>query len=169
MTERDPSASAEGESADEPPRLQDTAERDALRLPLPGSEQPPSEAEPPGAVQATPGEALPPEAPPAAEPVPAPEAAPPSEPPASAESPAAPEPSGEADAEATRAPDPAPAPQAEPMPEPLPAEAFAPPPPPPSPSDVADDEDSGPPVEMLVGAAFAGGLALAILVRRLRS
>jgi hypothetical protein len=89
------------------PRLQDTVERESVRLPLP--ENPADE-------------------PPAPEPA---EAPPPTE---SAAEPAAttgPEPFG-----ATGA---------------------------------ADEADPGPPPELLVGAAFAGGLVLALLLRRLRS
>jgi hypothetical protein len=127
-----------------PPRLQDTTERDALPLPLPESDQ---------AAEGAPDKPAPIEEPaPIAEPVAAAEPEPPAE-------------------EPTPEPEPEPTPAAsgngaEPEGEPEPS----PPPFQPAPS-VAGlaQEDEGLPTEVLVGAAFLGGLALAILIRRLGS
>jgi hypothetical protein len=127
-----------------PPRLQDATERDALPLPLPGGDQPAEHA------------------PAADEPAPIDKPAPIDEPAtiAGGEEPISEEPASE--------PEPAPATSgngAEPE-----IEAGEPSPPPfqPAPS-VAGlaAEDEGLPTEVLVGAAFLGGVALAILIRRL--
>jgi hypothetical protein len=100
-------------SEGEAPRLQDTVERESIRLPLPDK---------------------PANAPPDPEPD---EAAP--------------------EAEAAAAP-PGPEPAAAPEPGPTFDSMSA-----------ADETDAGPSPELLVGAAFAGGLVLALLLRRLRS
>jgi hypothetical protein len=162
----------------QPPRLQDTTERSALPLPLPGSE-----ADPPGARQweppleargrEAPGDPAPIEppeegdagredapAPGAAEPV----GVPPAEPEAAAED-AAPEPDAPLEPDAAPEPDagqdttPAAAPQVPPY-EPAPAVA-----------DLSGDgaQAGGGRPELLLGAAFLGGLALAFLVKRIGS
>jgi hypothetical protein len=142
----------------QPPRLQDTAEREALSLPLPGDESDTSQWVPPGEEGAQ-DEPAPVEAPaPVEEPEPEPEP--------------------------VTEPDPTPLPEPTPEPEPDPEPAPEPPPaaagngatghdttlPPFEPSaSVADigSSDEGLPVEVLVGAAFVGGIALAFLIRRL--
>jgi hypothetical protein len=101
----------------EAPRLQDTVERESVRLPLPDE---PAEASP----ERDPDHAAP-----------------------------------EAEPAAGR-------PETEPAAEP----AVAPGPDPTLGSmSAADESDPGPSPELLVGAAFAGGLLLALLLRRLRS
>jgi hypothetical protein len=101
--------SPEGEA----PRLQDTVERESIRLPLP--DKPPPDREPPDAPPEAEPDWLPPE----------------------------PEAAGEP---AARGPAPI-------------SGAIS----------AADETDPGPRPELLVGAAFAGGLVLALLLRRLRS
>jgi hypothetical protein len=96
----------------EPPRLQDTTERSALPLPIPGSDEPETSWVPPEGKE---------------EPAPADESA-------SVEEPA-PSPNGSTATE----------PQYDPW----------------------QHEDPGPRPEVLIGAAFVGGLALALLIRRL--
>jgi hypothetical protein len=139
------------------PRLQDTTERAALPLPLPESGTEPVPADEPAPVD-EPTEVL--------------------EPAEVAETPPeSPEP----------LPDPAPIPEPDPVREPDPDPAPAPPPaavegngasgaetglPPfePAPSVAGIGAgDEGPPLELLVGAAFLGGLALALLIKRLGS
>ena len=142
----------------EAPRLQDTTERAALPLPLPegGAES--------------------------AEPAP--------DQPAPIEEPAA-----ETPPEDPLPPDPAPLPEPDPIREPQPDPDPAPEPPPPAagadgaaaegngaagsntglppfqpaPSVADIGASEGPPLELLVGAAFVGGLALAFLIKRLGS
>ncbi len=154
----------------EAPRLQDTTERDALPLPLPDE---PAPVEEPTAV---------------AEPAPVEEQA--------AEE-AAPEPVQEPVAEEPEPdPEPAPEPAPEPEPEPAPVEEPGPEPEPvvepPAPAADGDgasstydsglppfepapsvsglaEADQGPPLELLIGAAFVGGIALAFLIKRLGS
>ena len=112
----------------EPPRLQDTTEREALSLPLPGSDQPaPVEDPPPD-----------PEPEPVEEPTPQPEPEPVEEPPPAAGG------DGAAGHDTGLPP-------------------FEPSP---SVAGLAPSESEGPPIELFVGAAFLGGLALAILIRR---
>jgi hypothetical protein len=94
------------------PRLQDTVERESIRLPLPDN---------------------PPESPSGWEP---------------AEPPPPPPPPPDAAAEPAAGPEPPPASGS---------------------TTAGDDADPGPLPELLVGAAFAGGLVLALLLRRLRS
>lgn len=109
----------------EAPRLQDTVERESVKLPLP--DEPagaPPESDPDDAAPDWVPTAGGPEFEPAAEPAVAP------------------------------GPDPAVAPG----PEPTAGSTSA-----------ADESDPGPSPELLVGAAFAGGLLLALLLRRLRS
>jgi hypothetical protein len=115
----------------EAPRLQDTTERSALPLPLPGSEESGQAGLPTAAAD------------------PEPPADP--DPPVDAEPPADPgPPAGDASAEA---PPPPPVPPIQPDP---------------TVAGIAGEAgDSGPSPEVLIGAAFAGGLALAILLRRL--
>ncbi|HVE67794.1 MAG TPA: hypothetical protein VNB64_04360 [Solirubrobacteraceae bacterium] len=137
----------------EPPRLQDTTERSALPLPLPGQEEPQADPAPPEAVAAEAG---------------------PEEAGAADKSPAVDEPAPAEPASAGFAP-PEPAP-----PEPEPADKspaveapgasdngspsfqespFSPP--------FVDAPSEGPRPEVLIGAAFAGGLLLALIFRRL--
>jgi hypothetical protein len=131
-----------------PPRLQDTSERDALPLPLPGSDQP---------AESAPDEPAPIEEPaPIQEPV---AAAEPSEEAAAEEPPEQPAPEPEPEPAAAASGDGA-EPEGEPEPSPPPFQ------PAPSVAGLAQ-EDEGLPTEVLVGAAFLGGLALAILIRRL--
>jgi hypothetical protein len=135
----------------EPPRLQDTTERSALPLPLPGSDEPapvepPAAADPPAPTENAAADTLPvagePEA--AAEPEPEPE---PADDPAPADkSPAVEEPSHDSPNGSPGAPPP-----------------FEPP----SPALGAETAHEGPSAEVLIGAAFLGGLALALLIRRL--
>jgi hypothetical protein len=126
----------------QPPRLQDTTEREALPLPLPEESTPEPEtvSEEPAPID---------EPAPVEEPEPAPE------------------------------PQPEPAPEPEPVPEPPPAaegngaavhDAGRPPfEPAPSVAGIAGGEGEGLPAEVLVGAAFLGGIALAFLIKRLGS
>jgi hypothetical protein len=159
----------------QPPRLQDTTERDALPLPLPasGSEEGDTAvvlpAEEPAPIPETVAE----------EPAPGDEPAPVEEPepdPAPVENPAPvdpPEPEPEPEAE------PEPVEEPEPAPEPPPAaagngsgehDAGLPPfEPAPSVAGLAGGEDEGLPAEVLIGAAFLGGVALAFLIKRLGS
>jgi hypothetical protein len=139
----------------EPPRLQDTTERAALPLPLPGSQQwapPEARGEQPEDVEQPPTEPAPVEP---AEPEPAPVEPEPE--------PVEPEPE----------PEPAP-PPAEPDTEPEPA-AAAPDVPPyepaPAVAGLAGDGAGGARdhPELLIGAAFVGGLALAFLIKRFGS
>ena len=144
----------------QPPRLQDTTERDALPVPLPESESDKAD----DATVVWPSEDFAPEGETAAEqPAPVDEPAPVEEP-APADEPA---------------PEPEPEPEPEPAPEPPPAaagngsggqDAGLPPfEPAPSVAGIADDAGEGLPAEVLVGAAFLGGIALAYLIKRLGS
>ena len=149
----------------QPPRLQDTTERDALPVPLPESESDKAD----DATVVWPSEDSAPEGETAAEqPVPVDEPAPVEEP-APADEPAPEEPE----------PEPEPVEEPEPAPEPPPAaagngsggqDAGLPPfEPAPSVAGIADDAGEGLPAEVLVGAAFLGGVALAFLIKRLGS
>jgi hypothetical protein len=132
----------------EPPRLQDTTERSALPLPLPGGDEPapaetPAAADPPAPTENSAADTLPvagePEPEPESEPEPDEEAAP-ADKSAAVEEPSHGSPNGSA----------------------------APPPyEPPSPALGAATAHEGPSPEVLIGAAFLGGLALALLIRRL--
>ena len=145
----------------EPPRLQDTTERAALPLPVPGSEEaaPGTEPPPPEAVAA---EAGPEEA--GADTGGADKAP-------SVEEPSAPDP-GPAATEFTppvaASPDPAPADKSPAVEEPATSSNGSPsfqesPFPPP----YGDEPSEGPRPEVLIGAAFAGGLLLALIFRRI--
>jgi hypothetical protein len=141
----------------QPPRLQDTSEREALAVPLPAPE-----------ASATEPETV------AEEPAPVDEPAP-VEDPGPVEDP---EPEPTPVEEPAPEPEPVEEPEPEPDPEPPPAaavngagepDAGLPPfEPAPSVAGIAD-EGEGLPTEVLVGAAFLGGLALAILIKRLGS
>jgi hypothetical protein len=135
----------------EPPRLQDTTERSALPLPLPGSDEPapaepeaPAAADPPAPTESSAADTLPVAGEPD-EPEPAEEPAP--------------------------AEDPAPADKSAAVEEPShgSSNGSAAPPPyePPAPALGAATAHEGPSPEVLIGAAFLGGLALALLIRRL--
>jgi hypothetical protein len=137
----------------QPPRLQDTTEREALPVPLPASGS--EEGDDATLVdEPAPVEEPEPEPAPVEEPVPE-----------------EPEPDPE--------PEPEPEPVEEPAPEPPPAaagngsagqDAGLPPfEPAPSVAGLAGDEGEGLPAEVLVGAAFLGGVALAFLIKRLGS
>jgi hypothetical protein len=115
---------------DEAPRLQDTTERSALPLPLPG-ETPAEEPAPPETVAAEAGPEKADKSPVVDEP-PAPEDKSPS--------------------------------VEEPPPSPNGAPSFAESPFPPP---FGPEADAGPRPEVLIGAAFAGGLLLALIFRRL--
>jgi hypothetical protein len=148
----------------QPPRLQDTTEREALPVPLPASGSDKAD----DATVVWPREDSAPEPEPAA-PVDEPAAVEDPEPePAPMPEPVPEEP----------APEPDPEPVEEPEPEPPPAaagngsegrDAGLPPfEPAPSVAGIADDQ-GGLPAEVLVGAAFLGGVALAFLIKRLGS
>jgi hypothetical protein len=151
----------------QPPRLQDTSEREALSLPLPGDEGDTSQWVPPGeeGAQDQPAGS-------ADEPAPVEGAEP-----ATAEAPVPVE-EPEPEPEPVTEPEPAPEPEPEPDPEPPPAatgngagghDAGLPPfEPAPSVADIGGS-DEGLPVEVLVGAAFLGGIALAFFIKRLGS
>jgi hypothetical protein len=154
----------------QPPRLQDTTEREALPVPLPESDKADD------ATVVRPREDFAPEGETAAEqPAPVDEPAPVEEPaPADEPVPEEPEPVEEPEPEPVEEPEPKP----EPAPEPPPAAAGngsggqdAGPPfePAPSVAGIADDAGEGLPAEVLVGAAFLGGIALAYLIKRLGS
>jgi hypothetical protein len=166
-----PTGVSEQPDEQQPPRLQDTSERDALSLPLPGGEGEGDTSQwvPPGeSAEAVAEEPAPVEAPaPVEEPTPEPEPVTEPEPPTP---PPAPVPDPE--------PDPEPAPDPEPVPEPPPAATgngagghdTGLPPFEPAPSVAGIGASSeGPPVELLVGAAFLGGIALAFFIKRLGS
>ena len=149
----------------QPPRLQDTSERDALPVPLPESESDKAG----DATVVRPRQDFAPEGETTAEqPAPVDEPAPVEEP-APAEEPAPEE------------PEPVEAPEPEPVEEPEPPPAAAgngsggedaglPPfEPAPSVAGIADDAGEGLPAEVLIGAAFLGGIALAFLIKRLGS
>jgi hypothetical protein len=149
----------------QPPRLQDTTERDALPLPLPESG---SEEGDTAVVW------------PADEPAPIPETV--AEEPAPGDEPAPveePEPEPAPVEEPEPEPEPEPVEEPEPTPEPPPAvagngsgehDAGLPPfEPAPSVAGIAHDEGEGLPAEVLIGAAFLGGVALAFLIKRLGS
>jgi hypothetical protein len=127
----------------EPPRLQDTTERSALPLPLPGSEEPaaaeagreaPAPADKSPAVEQSPADKSPAVESPADE-------SPAGDPPADG-SPSAGEPAGSSNGSASFDESPFPPP-------------FGP------------EPSEGPRPEVLIGAAFAGGLLLALIFRRL--
>ncbi len=122
------------------PRLQDTTERSALPLPLPEGEA--AQAEPPPAAEPAPPADVPPaeEAAPAEEVAPADKSAAVEQPASADESPAV----------------------EEPVASPNGAQAATPPP-----FDPYAEPSEGPRPEMLIGAAFVGGLALAFLIKRL--
>lgn len=131
----------------QPPRLQDTSEREALPLPLPDSADEPAPVDDPAPVdEPAPVEEPEPESPPVAEP-------------------------------ASEEPEPAPEPEPEPEPSPAAVENGAGGPdaglppfqPAPSVAGIAGGEEEGLPAEVLVGAAFLGGIALAFLIKRLGS
>jgi len=141
----------------QPPRLQDTSEREALPVPLPESESDKAG----DATVVWPREDSAPKGETAAEqPAPVDEPAPVVEP-------------------APEEPEPVEEPEPEPAPEPPPAaagngsggeDAGLPPfEPAPSVAGIADDAGEGLPAEVLVGAAFLGGIALAFLIKRLGS
>ena len=149
----------------QPPRLQDTTEREALPVPLPASGSDKAD----DATVVRPIEDSAPESETAAEqPAPADEPAPVEEP-APADEPAPEDPE----------PDPEPVEEPEPAPEPPPAAAgngsggqetgLPPFEPAPSVAGIAGGEGEGLPAEVLVGAAFLGGVALAFLIKRLGS
>ena len=147
----------------QPPRLQDTTEREALPVPVPASES--EEGDDPTVAWAPEDSA--------------------SEPETVAEQPAPVEEPAPVDEPAPEEPDPEPEPVEEPEPEPEPApepppaaagngstgqDAGLPPfEPAPSVAGIADDEGEGLPAEALIGAAFLGGVALAFLIKRLGS
>ena len=160
----------------QPPRLQDTTEREALPVPLPASGSDKAD----DATVVRPREDSAPEGETAAEqPAPVDEPAPVEEP-APADEPAPEEPEPEPEPEPVEEPEPEPVedPEPEPAPEPPPAaagngsegrDAGLPPfEPAPSVAGIADDQ-GGLPAEVLVGAAFLGGVALAFLIKRLGS
>jgi hypothetical protein len=124
----------------EPPRLQDTTERFALPLPLPGQDEPGAPAAQSGEEDKSPAveePAAPPEpAPEPTEPDPDPDPAP------ADKSPAVEEPAGSSNG--------SPSFQDSPFPPPY-----------------GDEPSEGPRPEVLIGAAFAGGLLLALIFRRL--
>jgi hypothetical protein len=120
----------------EPPRLQDTTERSALPLPLPGSEEPAAEE---AGQEPAPADKSPAVDSPAVE-SPADES-PAGDPPADG-SPSAGEPAGSSNGSASFDESPFPPP-------------FGP------------EPSEGPRPEVLIGAAFAGGLLLALIFRRL--
>lgn len=165
----------------QPPRLQDTSERDALSLPLPGGEGegdtsqwvPPGESGAQDESAASAEEPAPVEDPASAEPATAEAPAPVEEPTPEPEPVTEPEPP---------APGPEPVPDPEPEPEPMPEPPPAAtgngagghdtglPPFEPAPSVAGIGASSeGPPVELLVGAAFLGGIAIAFFIKRLGS
>ena len=132
----------------QPPQLQDTTEREALPVPLPDESAPETVAESPAPIdEPAPVEEPEPEPAPVEEPVPEPE------------------------------PEPEPEPVEEPEPPPAAAgngagepDAGLPPfEPAPSVAGIAGGEGEGLPAEVLVGAAFLGGVALAFLIKRLGS
>lgn len=159
------------EPSDEPPRLQNTAERDALRLPLPGDEQPPAaDPDAPATTEFVPPEPAPglreeAQAQAAVEPDPVPdqasEAAAPDLRGATGKDPVVDEPAAD-----LATPAPWPAPVAEPAPQDPPSQS-----PPFGPaattSGLTEDGAASRP-EVLVGAAFAGGLLVALVIRWLR-
>jgi len=132
----------------QPPQLQDTTEREALPVPLPDESAPEPEtvAESPAPIdEPAPVEEPEPEPAPVEEPVPEPE----------------PEP------EPVEEPEPPPAAAGNGAGEP---DAGLPPfEPAPSVAGIAGGEGEGLPAEVLVGAAFLGGVALAFLIKRLGS
>ena len=148
----------------QPPRLQETSEREALPVPLPESESDKAG----DATVVRPREDFAPEGEAAAEqPAPVDEPAPVEEP-------------APADEPAPEEPEPVePEPEPEPAPEPPPAAAgngsggqetgLPPFEPAPSVAGIAGGEGEGLPAEVLVGAAFLGGVALAFLIKRLGS
>jgi hypothetical protein len=155
----------------QPPRLQDTTEREALPVPLPESG---SDKADDATVVWPPEESAPESETVAEQPAPVDEPAP-VEDPAPVEEPAPEEPEPVEEPE----PEPVEEPEPEPAPEPPPAaagngsggqEAGLPPfEPAPSVAGIADDAGEGLPAEVLVGAAFLGGVALAFLIKRLGS
>ena len=139
------------ESPEEPqaPRLQDTTERAALPLPLPDGGAEAQDGEPAAVEDPEPVAETPPEIP-------------------------DPDPAPMPDPDPIREPDPDP----DPAPEPPPPAAegngafgddTTPPPFQPAPSVAGIAEAEGPPLELLVGAAFVGGIVLAFLIKRLGS
>lgn len=171
-------AKAGDEPPDEPPRLQNTAERDALRLPLPGDATPPSaDPDAPATTEFVPPEPAPDlreeaQAQAAVEPDPVPdqaaEAAAPDLRGATGKDPVVDEPAADLATPAA-----APPPVAEPVPAAGPAPQDPPSESPPfgpaaTISGLTEGASATRP-EVLVGAAFAGGVLVALVIRWLRS
>lgn len=172
MTDKTPETDS---AADDAPTLQNTSERAALPLPLPplggdasGEESAPTEvhaviAEDPPTETAEPVavvKELEPEPEPAPEPEPEPILEPEPEPEPAAETP---------EPEPAPLPPPTPLPEPEPEPAPLPYEPAATAPPAFGSSDAGGTSVLTERPEVAVGAAFAGGLLVAFLLKRLAS